>query len=372
MVLENAIVFTHGAFRPGEVCVENERIVVHAADKRIDCGGLLAVPGLIDMHIHGSDGFDLCDGTKAAIAGMADYLIRQGVTGFVPATMTVDEALLEQVCAVANGYEDEPKSAEMLGIYIEGPFISEAKRGAQNSAHIRMPDAALVRRLNARSGNRICVVTIAPEMPGAMALINECKAEVTLSIAHSEANYAVASEAIRHGANHVTHLFNGMTPFGHRDTGIVGAAFDGGATVELIPDGNFVGETMMRAVFKLFGDDHVILISDGMRATGLGEGRYELGGLAYNVVGDVARMEDGALAGPVIPLSACIQRCVKQFGIPVESAIRAATLNPARRLGIDQDYGSLDAGKYADVVLMDDDLNIKMVIKKGQIAFDAR
>lgn len=367
MILRNALVFNDAhVFRRGDLHMEGGHIVPLAEGPVLDCDGLYAIPGLIDMHLHGANGHDLCDATPRTLAGISEYLIRFGVTAFQPATMTLDEESLAGICAVCARHENTPDASELLGVYLEGLFIAHARRGAQNGAYIRPPDLALFRRLQKASGGRIRVVTIAPEAVGAMDFIDAVRGDVLISLAHTEADYATALSALERGASQVTHLFNAMPPFSHRAPGVVGAAFDAGCRVEIIADGNFVDPCMIRAMFRMFGEDRVILISDGMRATGLPEGRYELGGQHYTVRGDIARMEDGALAGPVITLLECFQRVVRRMGVPLEHAVQSVTVNPARQLGIDDRYGSLSAGHFADVVLLGPDLSLRHVFKRGR------
>lgn len=369
VILKNAKVFGEdGTFRFGDISTEGELLSAAPSGEVLDCEGLLAIPGIIDIHTHGCNGLEFCDGGEA-VAGMAAWLMHEGITSFMPASMTTTEERLFEICAAAGEYENhgDKNSSEMLGVYLEGPFISEAKRGAQDATYIRVPDSEFFDRLQEAAEGRIRIVTVAPEVPGAMDFLRATAPKAICSIAHSDANYDTALDAFRNGASHVTHLFNGMSAFHHRDPGIVGAAFDSGCRIELICDGNHVCPSVVRAAWKMFGDDRVIMISDGMRASGMPEGDYRLCGRTYSVRGTVARMEDGALAGPVISLSACMKKSVTEMGIPLAAAVKSVTVNPARELGLFDRIGSLAVGKQADIVLLDGGLNVKKVIKKGRV-----
>lgn len=261
----------------------------------------------------------------------------------------------------------QPGHASLVGINMEGPFISAEKKGAQAAAYIRLCDAGLFRRLQKASGNLIKLVDIAPETEGALDFIDALKDEVTISLAHSAANYDIALEAYKRGARHVTHLYNAMPPFTHRAPGIVGAALDSPQCMaELICDGVHIHPSTVRAAFRMFGDDRLILISDSMRAAGMKDGSYTLGGQAVSVKGKFATLvSDGTLAGSVTNLMDCMRTAVKEMQLPLESMVACATANPAKAIGIYDRYGSISAGKIANLVLLDHDLNIKRIIING-------
>lgn len=332
-----------------------------------DATDLYILPGLVDIHIHACNGYDFCDAREESVTGMAKYLIRQGVTSFVAASMAYDEDRLQKVFEVAGKMVQSgiPGGARLRGIHMEGPFFSKAKKGAQSEKYIIGPDIGMYDRLNTVSGDTIRLVDIAPELPGAMEFIRHASRSATVSIAHTTSDYQTAMEAFDNGATHVTHLFNAMPPFSHRDPGVVGAASDAGADVELICDGIHLHPAVIRSVFKWFGDDKVILISDAMMACGLPDGTYELGGQAVNVTAGKATLHDGTIAGSATDLYTCMKRAV-EFGIPLESAARAATYNPAGSAGLDKEIGSITAGKRADLLLLDKNLRIVQVICSGQ------
>ena len=336
----------------------------------LDADGLYAIPGLIDIHFHGCMGHDFCDGTVEAIDAITRYEASCGVTSVCPATMTVSPESLVQVMDAARTYNESlarPGQASLVGINMEGPFISEAKKGAQAAEHIRLCDEALFFSLQERSGGLIKLVDIAPENEGAMEFIDALHDKVTISLAHTTADYQTAKEAYDRGARHATHLYNAMPPFTHRAPGVVGAAFDSPhCRAELICDGVHIHPSVVRATFRLFGDDRMILISDSMRAAGMEDGQYTLGGQDVAVKGKYATLvSDGTLAGSVTNLMDCMRTAVKEMQIPLESAIACATMNPAKAIGIYDRYGSISTGKIANLVLLDQDLNLRQVIIHG-------
>lgn len=376
MLIKNAFVFGEDkTFTKRDIAFSNGLFADTDTDscqeQKLDASGLYAIPGLVDIHFHGCMGHDFCDGTVDAIHQLARYEASAGVTSICPATMTISEKALMQVMQSAHSYaETAPASdeASFVGINMEGPFISESKKGAQASEHIRCCDSPFFEKLQNASGGLIKLVDIAPEENGALTFIDQQKEHVTISVAHSAANYNEADAAFRHGACHVTHLYNAMSPFSHRNPGIVGAAFDNKhVNVELICDGIHLHPSTVRATFQLFTDERIILISDSMRATGLKDGEYTLGGQDVTVHGKHATLtENGTLAGSVTNLMDCMITAVKEMGIPLESAIACATMNPAKAIGIYDHYGSISTGKSADLVLFDKDLNIKYIFLRGK------
>ena len=366
MIIKNAKVYKeNNTFEVQDIYIENELITGEEAsnDEVIDATGLYAIPGLTDIHFHGCVGHDFCDGTQKAIEEIAKYQANNGVTTICPATMTLGEDTLLKIAKVAA-----KDGAILTGINMEGPYVSVEKKGAQNPAYIRKPDIEMYRRIQKESGDLIKLVAIAPEEEGAMEFISELKDEVILSLAHTTADYDTAYEALSKGANHITHLYNAMPPFSHREPGVVGAACDKPeCMVELICDGIHIHPSVIRATFKMFGDDRIILISDSMMATGMPDGEYSLGGQAVKVADHKATLvTDGAIAGSATNLMDCMRNIVKNMGIPLETAVKCAAVNPAKSIGIYDKYGSIMPGKVANIVLLDKDLNIKSVILKGK------
>lgn len=369
MKIINAKVYTEdGVFVEKEVAIEGTQIVERSRDDVvIDARGCLLIPGLTDLHFHGCMGHDFCDGTLEAIEAMAVYEASCGVTTIVPTTMTLSKEKLLKICKTAASYPNQ-KGAILCGIHMEGPFVSYAKKGAQNGAYIQRPDAGLFREWNQASGGLVKLLAIAPEEPGAMECIRELKDEVVLSVAHTTADYEQARAAFLAGARHVTHLYNAMSGLSHREPGVVGAAADDeDVEVELICDGIHIHPVTVRQTFKMFGDDRIILISDSMEATGMEDGIYSLGGQKVTKKGPLATLSDGTIAGSATNLMDCMRTAVLKMGIPLESAVKCAAVNPAKSVGIYEQYGSITPGKTANLVLLqEEDLRVKQVILKGE------
>lgn len=371
MIIKNVNVFGEDKkFTPGSVAIEAGKFVSQRAGKAeediVDGEGCYAIPGLIDIHFHGCVGEDFCDAKPEGIARIAEYEASVGVTSICPATMTVAEEDLHNIMKNAAAYQGG-QGAKLAGINMEGPFISAKKKGAQAADYIRNCDINLFRKLQEESGGLIKLVDIAPENDGAMEFIDAVKNEVIVSIAHTTADYETACEALRRGASHVTHLYNAMPSLNHRNPGVIGAVRDDEKChAELICDGIHIHPSVVRATFAMFGARRMILISDSMRATGLTDGKYTLGGQDVFVKGALATLADGTIAGSATNLMGCVQTVVLKMGIRLEDAIACATMNPAREIGIYDTCGSITSGKAADLVLLDKDLNVKAVYVNGK------
>lgn len=381
MLIKNALVFTlDEGFVKKDVCIENGYFAEKAADSGetadsdaaetvIDAAGDYLIPGLVDVHFHGCAGYDFSDGTKEALAAIGAYELKNGITSICPASMTLPEETLEAVCENAYAYAVECKTgARLCGIHLEGPFISMEKKGAQNPAYIKEPDAAMFTRLQKAAHGLVRLITIAPEVGGAEAFIRELAGKVHISVGHTCCDYDTARAAFALGADHVTHFYNAMPPFTHRAPGVFGAAFDAKHVMpELICDGIHIDPSAVRVAFELFGKERMILISDSMMATGMEDGTYALGGLPVTVHGNLATLEDGTIAGSATNLMDCMRTAVS-MGIPLETAVRCATYNPAKSIGVDDVCGSIEAGKYGDCVLLSkEDLSTRAVILGGEV-----
>lgn len=374
MVIKNGLVFVDGTFMPLAVHTREDTIVgFHEAveDTVFDASGCYVLPGLTDIHFHGCDGYDFCNGTMEAFEAIGAFQLSHGVTSVCPATMTLPADTLSDICEHAAQYRKKQENgsaradvSDFIGIHMEGPFINVKKKGAQNEAHIMEASAKVLRSWQEKAQGLIKLVSLAPETSGAIDCIRECSKDFHFSVGHTEADYETAMEAFQAGADHATHLYNAMPPFTHRAPGVIGAAFDSPhCFVELICDGVHIAPSAVRAAFRLFGKDRVILISDSMEATGKPDGKYALGGLEVQVSGNRAVLSDGTLAGSVTPLYRCMLTAVS-MGIPLETAVSAATINPCRSIGMDALYGSIAAGKKAHfLILNQNDLSIKAVIK---------
>ena len=364
-----AYIFTDNGFIPGRVEYDNgiitEVVPLDESELTDEEREDYIIPGLIDIHLHGSMGADFCDASAALVEKIAEYERSVGVTSICPATMTYDEETLTKIMTETAEYKanhNKDNAADIVGIYLEGPFISYEKRGAQNPKYIMRPDTSMIKRLNAASGGLIKVVTVAPEEDGAIDFIEEMHKDMICSIAHTTADYETASRAIRAGASHVTHLYNAMPPLLNRAPGVVGAAFDDKQTfVEIITDGVHVHPSLVRATFEMFGADRIVLISDSCEATGMPDNEYALGGQPVYKKGNLVTLSDGTIAGSVTNLFDCMKMAVK-MGIPKEDAIKAATINPAKSIGVYDRLGSIEIGKKAGMIVCDKDLNLKRVI----------
>lgn len=380
MIIKNAKVFlAEGKFVEKDIYVKDGVIAdAPAADDKevIDAAGCYAIPGLTDIHFHGCMGKDFCDGEEESIYTMAKYEAGIGVTTICPATMTLSKEDLMKIMGAAKQFKAKQNAgdeslkgcAKLVGINMEGPFISMAKKGAQNGKYVINCNVELFDELNKESGNLVKLIDVAPEEPGAMEFIKARKDDVVISIAHTCADYDTAKEAIDNGACHMTHLYNAMNPFTHRAPGPIAAAVDNDkVNAELICDGIHIHGVVVRTTLKAFTDDRIIFISDSMMATGLDDGDYALGGQPVKVVGNLATLKDGTLAGSATNLMDCVRVAVQQMNVPLESAIKCAAVNSAKAIGIYDKYGSIDAGKVANIVLLNQkDLTLNKVIMDGK------
>ena len=348
MIIKGGKVFQEdGSFLEQAIYINDHRLVDKAEyqddGEVIDAEGLLVLPGLVDIHSHGAAGEDFSDGNPEGLKKILQYEKRCGITSYCPTSMTFPKERLRQIFASIKGAQTED-GATVVGINMEGPFLDPAKKGAHVEKWIAAPDVAFVRELNQDADGLVRLVTLAPNMDGAEEFIKEMHEEVCISLGHTAADYDCASRAMKLGAHHVTHLYNAMQPFGHRAPGLIGAAMDDPeCMVELICDGYHIHPSAIRAAFRMFGPERVILISDSMRATGMENGTYELGGQEVTVKDRKAVLKDGTLAGSATNLYGCMCKAV-EFGIPLEQAIMAATANPARSIGIFDRVGSIRIG----------------------------
>lgn len=359
-------------FLSRDVLTDGGQIASASGDDQIlDAAGCYVIPGLVDVHFHGCVGEDFSDATPDGLQKIADYELSQGVTYICPTGMTLPEDQLTAICKNTAAHRAKHSGgAEVVGAHLEGPFLCMAKKGAQNGDYLHDPDTAMLKRLQAAAEGCVRLVTLAPEQPNSIEFIKAAvEMGVTVSVGHTTADYNTARAAFEAGASHATHLFNAMPPLAHRDPGVIGAAFDvPHVQPELICDGIHVHGSAVRAAFRLFGKERMILISDSLRATGMPDGEYPFGGQMIEVHGNRATIlgHPETLAGSVTSLMGCLRQAVS-FGIPLADAVRACTYNPARSIGIDGRAGTLDVGKEASIVLLNEkDLSIKAIVFKGQ------
>ena len=366
-----------GRFQVRDLCLDpaSGRFSAESWDgQEWDASGCYLIPGLTDLHFHGCAGADFCDATPEALERLASFEAACGVTNICPASMTLPEerlaAVYRNAAACRKGAEARCQAgrrcqagAQLVGIYMEGPFFSPQKAGSQNPAWMQNPDAAMVHRLQEAAGGLLRQVAVAPELPGSWAFIQKLKEEFRISLGHSNATYEQAMAAFAAGATQVTHLYNAMNPMTHRAPGLVGAALDReDGWVELIGDGIHVAAPMIRNTFKMFGKDRIILISDSLRAAGMPDGLYELGGQTIQKRGSRAVLAGSdTLAGSVSTLLDCLRFVVREAGVPLEAAVQCAAVNPVRSLGLEAELGSLTPGKRARLVCLDGQLNLRAV-----------
>ena len=345
---------------------DDENVYIDAEDRYV-------IPGLIDIHLHGALGFDIGDASREAFEAIAEYELSQGVTGFLGATMTMPAEDIVHIITAAGEYistqelEARHNLSTLIGLNVEGPFISPDKCGAQNPSHILKPDLTLAEEFIRRGNGIVKILGLAPEMCNDITIIKELAKSTKIAITHSNSNYDIAMKAINMGANHITHLFNGMTSFTHREPGILGALIDNeNISVELITDGVHVHPATVRMAFRLFSDS-LIIISDSMRGCGLGDGIYSLGDQDVEVKDNKATiLGTNNPAGSVSNLYNNIKEAYR-MGLPLEQIIAMATIHPAKCVGVDKHLGSLETGKKADILILDKNLNIEKIIKSGKI-----
>ncbi|MCL2545132.1 MAG: N-acetylglucosamine-6-phosphate deacetylase [Clostridia bacterium] len=346
--------------------------IPHGAEV-LDARGGYVLPGLIDIHIHGYLGQDASDGSYEGLCQMARGIAANGVTGFLPTTMTVSYGELREAFAqirklMADSLAPDWNGARALGVNAEGPFINPVRKGAQSGEHIREGDAAFLREY----ADIIRVFTIAPEMPGNLACIREIASSgMLIAMGHTDANYVQALAGLEAGVRHMTHTFNGQGPLNHRDPGAVGVALtDERVSCELIADTVHIHPGMFRLLARAKGDK-LILITDCTRAGGLGDGEYTLGGQTIYVKGTECRLADGTLAGSVMPFNQALRNMRRNTDLPLHEVVRMATLNPARAIGVDGEKGSLEAGKDADIAIVDEEMRVQRTLLGGRTIFDS-
>ena len=353
-----------------EAIVPNENLPEDAVV--IDaCGGYVS-PGLIDMHIHGYLGKDVCDGEEESIKTISSGLVKNGVTGYLPTTMTVDMKVIKKALEVCRKLKEESKDwdgSEILGCHAEGPFISESKKGAQDPKYILKPDAKFVKEY----ADIIKVITLAPETDeNDFSAIREICADtdVVVSMGHTSADYDTAMAGVEAGVKHVTHLFNAMTPLAHRAPGVVTAALNSDVSVELIVDTFHVDKCFYDLLWKI-KERKLCFITDCLPAGGLPYGEYTLGGtkIIYNDI--VCRLEDGTVAGSVLHLNHGVWNVYKNSNIPLHECVNCASLNPATAMGIANHKGSLEVGKDADIIITDENFEVKKTIIRGVVKYEA-
>ena len=342
--------------------------VIEGKDKYI-------VPGYIDIHVHGGGGSDVMDGNYEAINQIAIAHSHFGTTSFLPTTMTMSkDKIIRSLRSICEAVKKGTAGAEILGIHMEGPYINPEKKGAQKEDEIKKISLKEFLEFNQASSNLIRLVTIAPEMPGAIGLIKYlCKQGIIASVGHTNATYVQTQAGIQAGLSHVTHTFNAMRGLHHREPGVVGAALTSPElTVEVIADGIHIHPIVLKILTKIKEDEKVVLITDAMRAAGLKEGTYDLGGQEVIVAKGQARLKDGTLAGSVLTMDKAVKNMVNKIGIQLPKAIQMASFNPARSIGVENRKGSLEPGKDADIVILNKKLEVELTMVASKVIYRRR
>ena len=383
MIIKNGLVHSlNKGFYPNTIYIEETLFSDLSSDGNIlDASNCYVIPGLIDVHVHGGNGADFSDGSLDGLQKLGHYELLHGITSICPASMTLPEEQLVAICKTGAEYARKSQTlveahapssssscAELIGIHLEGSFISPAKKGAQKESNIVPPSAALFEKLWEASDGLLKIITMAPEVDSSLSFIRKFSDRVHISVGHTAADYDTAARAFDAGADHLTHLFNAMNPLHHRHPGPIGAAFERPEVfVEMICDGIHIHPAVMKASLQMFGKERIVFISDSMRATGLPDGHYELGGQPVDVKGSLATLPDGTIAASVTNLMDCMKKAVS-VGIPLETAVRCASYNPACSIGVSDRLGSIETGKQADCVLLAcDTLEVRAVVKAGQL-----
>ncbi len=377
-------IITRDKVLEGQVLLYNERIekIISENDFKdtllqkenkievIDACGKYVSPGFIDLHIHGAGGKDAMDGEVDALQTISQQIASKGVTGFLPTTMTMSkEKIKNALAAIKNTMSLPTTGSKILGVHMEGPFINQKMKGAQNERYIVEPDYDYITGYE----DIIKIITIAPEIDPQCDFIKKVKEKtnIVLSIGHSDASYEETMEAVKNGISHATHLFNAMNPFQHRKPGIIGAIFNSNISCEIIADKIHIHPALFQTVTNIVGKDKVILITDSIRAGCWKEGVSELGGQKIIVENNSARLEDGTLAGSVLTLNQAVKNVYENTDLELFEVVAMASYNPAKDIGMEQNKGSLEVGKDADIIIFDEEFYVTHTIVEGKTVFHA-
>ena len=368
MKISGAKVYTEEhVFAEKDIFISGDRIVSSdAGGPVIDAKGLFAVPGLVDIHLHGAAGHDFCEGTREALDAVTEYEASRGVLALCPTTMSLPAEKILPVLKALGSYENDRGSC-IAGIDLEGPFLDPAKAGAQDPENVIPFDGRLLSDLQDAAGGKIRIVALAPECMPDMSEISVWSEKLHISLAHTNCDYDTAKKAFGLGADHLTHCFNAMNGIGHRAPGPIPAAMEAGAFAEIIADGVHIHPSVVKLAIRMFGEDRTVFVSDSMMAAGMPDGVYELGGQKVTVSEGRAFLasDPSVIAGGAADLFECFRRAVA-MDISLETALRCVCENPAKSIGIEKDFGTLSAGSLANILLLDDELNIREIILKGK------
>lgn len=382
VIYNGSVITTNDIVSNASILIEKDRIIdilnesVPRIDdaQYIDAKGSYISPGFIDTHVHGGGGSDIMDGTEEAVVKVAYTHLKYGMTSFVPTTLTSsEERLFKAIDAVDAVKNRDYVGSRILGVHLEGPYISHAYKGAQNPAYVQVPSNGHYKRYLNHSQS-IVRISAAPELDGAMEMARDLKERgIVASVAHSDADFSCMEEAAKNGFSHITHMFNGMSSLKSPDYYCRGGVVEGGLLLdefitEIIADGKHMPGEMLRLLYKCKGPERMILTTDAMRAADMPDGIYDLGGLEALVDDGVAMLSDrSSFAGSIATADRLVRTAYKLAKIPLATAVNMVSINPAKLIGADKELGSIDKGKIADILLFDDDINIKTVIQSGKI-----
>ncbi|MDN5696040.1 MAG: N-acetylglucosamine-6-phosphate deacetylase [Staphylococcus equorum] len=377
-VIENGRIYTEEEMiERGYIIVKDDKITdvgkgdYEGALTTYDAQGQHVLPGFIDIHMHGGYGEDAMDASCDGLKHLAESLLSEGTTSFLATTMTQSDENITKALENIIEYQKQQnvlKAADIVGIHLEGPFISEHKVGAQNPAYVQRPSIEKVQQFQKTANNQIKVITFAPEVEGAHETLEALHDQIRFSIGHTVATFDETNEAVARGAKHVTHLYNAGTPFEHREPGVFGAAWTNDSlSTELIVDGIHSHPTAIQIAYKQKGNTRFFLITDAMRAKSMPDGEYDLGGQNVIVKGSEARLASGALAGSILKMNEGLKNLIQYTGDSLDNLWRVTSLNQAIALNIESQKGSLKVGKDADIVIVDDEITVQTTIKAGEI-----
>lgn len=380
MLIKNVTIYQETDHHFGHLSIENGKIKKIYRDEPselaqdtlvIDGAGLNLLPGFIDTHIHGAAGADVMDATDEALTKMASYLVSEGTTSFLATTITQSDQQIEAALSAVANFNHQVKQAELIGVHLEGPFVEKAKAGAQPAQYIRKPDLELFNKWQSIAQGKIKTITMAPEHDEDGTFIQALREQgINVSAGHTDASFADMKKAVSVGVNQLTHLCNAMNGIHHRDIGAVGASFLlDQLKAEIIADGIHIDPAMLAIIYQNVGSDRLILITDAMRAKGLPDGDYELGGQPVKVAEGRAVLEDGTLAGSILNMIDGAKHLLQIQGVTLSDIVKMASVNPAKQIGVFERKGSIATGKDADLLLVDDQLNIHYTLCQGKIAY---
>ncbi|MBW6465994.1 MAG: N-acetylglucosamine-6-phosphate deacetylase [Brevefilum sp.] len=382
-ILQNGnVVLPDRILAEGAVVIDEQGKIVYVgravdlpeqAGETLDLGGKTLSPGLIDIHVHGGRGVTFGEGDLAKnTAAYSEWVVSKGVTGYLMSVAgKSSHALVEMIKRYVEIFNHPPQGAETLGLHLEGPFLNVEKKGAFNPTWLRTPDLSEMKAYEKAANGWIRQMTLAPELPGAEAVAQFCRESgILAAIGHTNTSYEWAEKALREDFKHVTHTFNAQSGFSHRAPGVLGAVLTSDAvSAELIGDMVHVHPGAMKLLLRCLGSERVIAITDAMAGAGLIEGVYELVGHQVIVKDGRATLEDGTLAGSIATMNTCVANLVKHVGLSLSEAIKMASLNPARVIGVADRLGSIEVGKDASLIVIDESINVSMTMVKGHIVY---